>query len=71
MTTRRLMLGLLVAMCLGSVLVLVDLVVSWPPELPWGIVQYLLAALWISALVWMIVSFRRGHARRGNAPRCD
>lgn len=34
MTTRRLGLGLLVAMCLGTVLVLVDLVVSWPPDLP-------------------------------------
>ena len=59
MTTRRLVHGLLVAMCLGTVLVLVDLVVSWPPDLPWGIVQYVLAALWITALVWMIVSFRR------------
>lgn len=59
MTTRRFMLGLLVAMCLGTALVLVDLVVSWPPDLPWGIVQYVLAALWLSALVWMILSFRR------------
>ena len=59
MTTRRLVHGLLVAMCLGTVLVLVDLVVSWPPDLPWGIIQYVLAALWITALVWMIVSFRR------------
>ncbi|WP_157093485.1 hypothetical protein [Kocuria turfanensis] len=52
-------------MCLGTVLVLVDLVVSWPPDLPWGIVQYVLAALWITALVWMIVSFRR-QGQRGN-----
>ena len=59
MPTRRLVHGLLVAMCLGTVLVLVDLVVSWPPDLPWGIIQYVLAALWITALVWMIVSFRR------------
>ncbi|GEO96431.1 hypothetical protein KTU01_25540 [Kocuria turfanensis] len=65
MTTRRLVHGLLVAMCLGTVLVLVDLVVSWPPDLPWGIVQYVLAALWITALVWMIVSFRR-QGQRGN-----
>lgn len=59
MTTRRIVLGLLVAMCLGTVLVVVDFVVSWPPDLPWGIVQYVLAALWITALVWMIVSSRR------------
>lgn len=65
MTTRRLVHGLLVAMCLGTVLVLVDLVVSWPPDLPWGIIQYVLAALWITALVWMIVSFRR-QGQRGN-----
>lgn len=65
MTTRRLLLDLLVAMCLGTVLVLVDLVVFRPPDLPWGIVQYVLAALWISALAWMIVSFRR-QGQRGD-----
>ncbi|PLC10664.1 hypothetical protein AUQ48_17360 [Kocuria flava] len=65
MTTRRIVAGLLVAMSLGTVLVLVDLVVSWPPDLPWGIIQYVLAALWITALVWMIVSFRR-QGQRGN-----
>lgn len=59
MTTRRLMGGLLVVLWLCAAGLTVTLIATWPPDLPWGLVRYVLAVLWVVVLTWMTRSFRR------------
>lgn len=67
MTVRRVWGVVLVGMCLGAVLVVVDLVVSWPPDLPWELVRYALVALWLVVLTRVVVRFLRSGQREAVA----
>lgn len=53
---------------LGAVCLVVDVVLSWPPDLPWELVRYTLVALWVTVLTGMIIHFVRQSAgdRRTN-----
>lgn len=59
MTARRLTGGLLVAMWLGAAGMVISLIATWPPDLPWELVRYALITLWVVGLAWVSRAFLR------------
>lgn len=65
MTIRRIVGVALTLMCLGAVALVVEIVVSWPPDLPWELVRYSLVALYVWFLTWTVRAFiRQGRMSR-------
>ncbi|MUN63659.1 hypothetical protein GMA12_10960 [Kocuria sediminis] len=69
MTRRRLAAGLLVAMWLGAAGMIVVLVATWPPDLPWELVRCALIALWLAWLTGTSRTFLRQAQPRGDGRR--